>query len=305
MTSRHEIAPALRSAGVLLALAALVFAAPAATAPTSVRNYFGTTSKGMPVQLDLQGPVLTKHSFVDGQMVNRCEPGNTKCTKQQWLTDVISLNPLRDIPFPGAKLSYHRVYASGHAEEWLDLRRTPDGRTITGWLRQTNHFPGYGPSDSGKVTFTTRLWASSEGAEWTGKTSDGRPLTMSVGYRSSDADVPFTVDGLTRPLTCRQPGGGAATFPVTVPKIEGSMRGLYWRGERRYQYPGHTTTPGRGAATTDDGLTVRATLTVSTLAPQGGSLVATGAVRLEGSATGDTGSYPCAPVTTRFTLRPR
>ncbi len=292
-----RIAFTFAAAVVAAAIAGLAPAGTVTTAP-SAQSYFGKTSKGMFVQLDLRGQVLTKHSFIDGVLWHTCTPG-FHCTKKRWPTDVISLNPYKEIPFSGNRISYHRVVKD--ANWWLEARVEQGGRVISGWVRQSNHAPGYTPEDSGKVFFTARLWASSEGAAWTGKTSDGKPLTMSVGYRNWDADVPFTVNELSRPLTCREPGGVASTHQVTIPKVEGAMRGLYWRSDRKYQYPAHTGVPARGSVTTPEGVAVQATVNVTKLAPQGSGLAATGSLKLEGTGA----DYACQPVTTTFTVRPR
>ncbi|MGZ4398714.1 MAG: hypothetical protein ACXVY8_07705 [Gaiellaceae bacterium] len=279
---------------VLVAAGAAAMTGAASGAAQTAENYFGMTSKGMPLQLDIQGHVLTKHSFIDGQIWSTCPP-SMPCTKKRWPSNVISLTPYRDIAFTGNRISYHRTDRG--TDWWLEARKTEGGRVISGWVRQATHWAGYAPGDTGKVRFTTRLWASSEGVEWSGKTSDGKPLTMAIGYRTLLGDVPITVAQLSRELTCRDASGAAASYQVVVPKVEGKMSNLYFRGERKYQYPAHTRVPASGSVTTGDGVTVRAALTVAKLAPQAGGLVATGTLRL--AAAG------CDPLTTTFMLRPR
>jgi hypothetical protein len=272
------------------------------TAPVT-QNYFGRTSKGMPLQLDIRGQVLTKQSFIDGQIWSTCPP-SMPCTRKRWPSDVISLTPYKEIVFTGNRISYHRT--AGGTDWWLEARKEQGGRVISGWVRQATHWAGYAPGDTGKVRFTARLWASSAGVEWSGKTSDGKPLTMTVGYRNWLAKVPISVTQLSRELSCRDQSGAASSYLVVVPKVEGEMSNLYFRGERKYQYPAHTRVPANGSVTTDDGLSVGVSMTVSKLAPQGSALVATGTLTIEAAtASSDTGSHPCDPVKTTFTLRPR
>lgn len=277
-------------------------------APTLTGNqaYFGRTSNGMFVQFDVRGQVLTKNSFIDGVLWHTCTPG-FHCTKKRWPTDVISLIDYREIPLQGDRISYHRVFKD--ANWWLEARRTGGGRLISGWVRQAAHPPGYTPVDSGKVLFTARLWASGAGVEWAGKTSDGKALTMSVGYQPSatyGSRVPFTVSDLARPLICRDADGATSTIQANVPHVEGAMTALYWRSDPGYRFPGRTAQdkPARGTATTPEGVTVKATMRVTKLAPNGSALAATGTLKLEGAATGEAG-YACQPVTTTFTLKPR
>jgi hypothetical protein len=282
------------TAGALvLAVAFLASAAGGASGSGAVaQNYFGKTSKGWNAQIDVHGNVLSPDGIEDNR------------GSWQHLS----------IPFTGNHIAYHRVL--GHEERWVEVRREQGGRVLTGWVRYVSTFPGYRKHDSGKVSFRTRVWASSEGADWTGKTSDGRPLVMSVEYRGrstlTSVGLPFTVGNLTRPLTCREPGGVASTSQVTVPQLAGVMLGGSFPTHADPDWPTHTGTqgwtriakPGRGTATTEDGLSVTATMVVS-IAPKGSDLVATGTLKLQGTATGDAGSYPCTPVTTTFTLRPR
>jgi hypothetical protein len=286
------------------ATAARVARGTASTAAPAAQNYFGWTSKGMPVQLDIHGKVLSKQSFIDGRLWSTCPATMHHCLKKRWSSDIISLLRYAKIPMTGNRITYHR--AQGGSEWWLVATRTQGGRVISGWVRQSNHWAGYAPSDSGKIHFRTTLWASSAGTKWTGQTSDGQPLTMSVGYRSVLADLPFSVTQLSRSLTCNDPGGASSTHQITIASLKGEMSNLYWRGGRKYQFPAHTRPekPASGSVTTSDGLSVTATVTVDRLGPQGKALIATGKLRLEATATG-TSSLQCAPLATTFVLRPQ
>ena len=290
------------------ALTSLALGGTALPSATGAQLYYGKTSKGMSAQIDIRGQLFTRHSQIEGVLIHTCPP-TMPCLKKQWPTAIIPLNDYRDIRFAGSRLTYHRSSNGGRANWWLEARRTQGGSVIAGWVRQEGHPAGYAPADSGKVTFTTKLWAATSGVDWAGKTADGRPLTMSVRYQpqSAAARFPFTVSKLSRPLTCRAPGVAASTFQVTVPELEGVMVGGAFFSDPKYQSPGHTPTdkPARGAVTTADGVSARATMTVSKLSPQGSGLVATGTLTLTGTATGDTGDYPCDPTSSTFTLRPR
>ncbi|MGZ4412004.1 MAG: hypothetical protein ACXVY8_07700 [Gaiellaceae bacterium] len=271
-------------------LAGLASAATAGARSTATQAaYYGKTSQGLNVQLTIRGQRLSRSfSGIEARWCKGCS---------NWLGTAFYLE--HDVPFVGNRISFHRTFASGRIEQWLELRRELGGRVITGWARYSDHHPGYTPKDSGKVSFTARLWASSDGAEWSGKTSDGKQLTMSLGYSSWEGDVPLTVTGLSRPLTCRDAGGTPSNVEATVSEIKGVMAYFGWWSSKESRHPAHTYSgrPARGSGTTDDGASVQAALTVGRLAPQGSSLAATGSLELKGAG--------CDPLTTTFTLRPR
>jgi hypothetical protein len=274
----------------------------AATAPDKddAKIYFGLTSKGLWADLEVRGQKLLRDSVVYGQIVNHCQKGSTKCLKQVWLSDVIDLSPYRTLTFKGDQLSYYRAH-KGYFKEWLELRRTQGGNVVSGWLRQWSQPPGYGVGDTGKVSFTTRAWAASAGYPWSGKTADGKPVTMTVGFTSS-AHYPLTVVKLSRQLVC-----GGRPFQVTVPRVEGMLGGAFYMDGKKPAGDVNTDpdAPARGSVTTPDGVAAQAVVAVTKLAPQGKGLVARGTLRLTGTLLDDAGKHPCVPVATTFKAAPR
>jgi hypothetical protein len=295
---------------------------------TAGRFYYGHTSKGVGALLFVRGDVLVgwselsaPRSRIEGRLVNTCPEGR-RCAKQTRLTGIVPVNPHLSIRLQGDKLSFHLLFHHGEQEEWLDARRTAGGRAITGWTRYRDHFPGYGPSESGKISFTTRLWAASAGASWAGKTADGQPLRMSIGYKLVPGSIVngrrslrpvFTVavPETPRRLVCRSVDGVETTLRVSLPALSGELVqvGGWPQRARLDLYPTawrlRTNGPARGSAATPDGVSIEAELSIERIEWRSSGLAATGSLSYRATPASGGSLSTCAAVRTDFTMHPQ
>lgn len=285
-----------------LAAILLAFGVGATSArPSGEEMYYGRTSQGRAVALDIRGERTAGPS------------GKLAFLERQYLM----LRGDTERPLPGGArfvANAVRVHmkevgrANITAEIWFDARRSADHSTLAGSYRDVVTLQDGGKMETGIVRFTSRLWAASTGAPWSGKRSDGRPIAAAVTVLPSPEGAPaytLTVPELTLPLSCTGPDGTSAGTTVNVTGLRAALSPA-----RRWPPPTHgeymfdhgLVTSGTGAvatATTANGAAVRVALAGLRLRWSGTGLVVSGAATAQGS-----GGATCTQTRVGFTLHP-
>jgi hypothetical protein len=291
------------TAPAAIVAAAALFAGTAAPAGSGETLYYGKTSQGLGVSIPVKGTQIPRdlRAYLLWKML-RTAP------------DPLEFHPgtLANLSFRGGKLAFHRLekLPGGTIEVWFTAALARGGKTMTGTFRERDVGYSSKPKDSGTIRFAATAWASQAGRDWTGSTSDGKPLRATVGYRLVPGHV--VVNGkrmqepaywlklppTTRQMTCRAADGASLKADATLPALSADLIGS---DELAGSFGGHA---GLSGSTTATGA-ITADLAVKRLAWQGAGLAATGALSYQGTVETEAGSATCARTTTSFTVRPR
>lgn len=275
------------------------------TAHSSVARealYYGHTSQGQPVSIDVVG----------GRVAG---PSRRIAFRPRTF---LMLRHSIEVPLPGGlrvsakPARVHRVVVEPNirGEVWFSIRSRDGGATVTGTYRQVATFAGSSDRrDTGTIRFTAQRWAASgTGAPWATTPAAGGELALAVELRPSPAAAPHYVlhaSAVGRRLTCKRADG--TTFETT---LAGDVRadlvpaGTYpppVRGEYQFRQGLRTApdAPGRATVRTADGIEVAVELAVTRLRWRDGALHATGAM------TWTPAAGACTPGRSEFTARPR
>jgi len=300
--------PLAQASGVRLRLAVVagVFAAAVASAPgaraASEQWYYGRTSQGEPVSIDLR----------NGATVGRSNaPANFQPRQfVMWTKGGIERPIPGGLRFGPGRIAYHRSFHEGaiRVEVWFRARREASGRRINGTYRDVTRSPGYRSVDTGSLRFATALWAASGGAEWIGTTAEGRRIALSLFSRPAPAATPrfsLEVPEVSHTLRCpTADGSGPVDITATARDLTAPLVGAPpVRGGFRFTTGLQTAPeqPARGSVLTTQGVSVTAELRITHLRWQGTGLRAIGRLTFSGA----NGAGSCDPVSTAFTLHPR
>jgi hypothetical protein len=262
--------------------------------------YYGVTSRGGQVTFFVQGNAIVP-AGIDSYLLYRI--GHS---------DWLEFHPRSgQLVFRGGKIAYHHFQklGGGSVETWLTARLAQNGDRMAGTFRERDNIYGHWV-DTGTLRFAATRWAAENGVAWIGKTAAGEPLPLLVsfkqvpghtivnGKRTVDQAFEVSAPAIATTLACRDAAGVAASVPVTLPPLKGSLYG-------RVDYPSFATGlkslgAATATATTPQEITLDASLVVTKLSWRSG-LVATGTLKVAARPAGGS----CDATNTGFTAHPR
>jgi len=303
----------LRIAG-LVAAAALAAGASLAHGTTGGETlYYGKTTQGLGVYIPVKGTEIPHdlRAYVLSWMYR-----HTREATSEFHPGI----------FPGAttfrngRLSFHKreKLSGGTIEVWFQADLKQGGKVMTGSYREIATGFSPVPRTTGTVRFTAVAFASEAGREWTGATSDAKPLRATLRYRlvpghaiingvrETEPRYTIAVPATTRPLACRNADGTTTRIAASLPALSAELSGTEDFAASFLPKAGSLSTlvPASATATDSRGTTTKAELAVKRLTWQGSGLAATGTLSYEGSLTSETGTAACSRVVSTFTLRP-
>ena len=229
--------------------------------------------------------------------------------------------------FRGGHLMFHQLgkLSGGTIEVWFQATLAPGGHRLTGMYRE-RHTGFSAPVSDIRAGFTATAWASSQqGYSWSGKTADGKPLMLKVGYRLEPGHAIINGRRPLRPtytvalpvtprvLVCRTADGSSTTVNASLPTVSAELSGSddlsnafasALRSAGLKPNGGLSTLGPASGTATAGGVSVSAQLNVKRLAWQSSGLATTGTLAYGGTVTTDVGTATCPRTATTFTVRP-
>ena len=299
----------------LVAAAALAAGASLAHGSAAAREtlYYGKTTQGLGVYIPVRGTEI---------------PHDMRAYVLYWLYRHTRDATLEFHPgiFSGAtafrsgQLTFHKreKLSGGTIEVWFQAELKQGGKLMTGSYRQVDTGFSSVRRTTGTVRFTAVAFASEVGRDWSGATSDAKPLHATLRYtlvpgnaivngvRDKDPRYTIALTATTRPLACRNADGTTTRIAASLPALSAELSGSEDFAASFLPKAGSLSTlvPASATATDPRGTTTKAELVVKRLTWRGGGLAATGTLSYEGTLASETGTAACARIVSGFTLRP-
>lgn len=297
------------SGGVDARVGGLATAAPAET------MFYGKTTQGLAVSIPVRGSRIAADDRA--YVLYRVRH-----------SDPLEFHPgqLGATVFRGGHLTFHRVgkLSGGTIEVWFEATLESGGHRLTGTYRE-RHTGFSAPVSDVRTRFAATAWASPPGYDWAGKTADGRPLLLKVGYRLVPGHsiingrrplrptYTLTLPAASRTLVCRSEDGPSMRVTALLPALKAELSGSddlanafasVLRAAGLKPNGGLSSIAPASGTATEGGVSVSAELALKRLAWQGGGLAATGTLAYGGTVATDVGTAACRRTTTTFTVRP-